>query len=106
MTKLERTLIDNAKTHQEALAAYYPKYQAKQSSSDEHAEYLNHSHALTELVSLAQHDSGLSLEAAEQLRMIEDEDAATFRQHFPVDAATAEIIVSQASTHIFLKDGQ
>jgi len=84
MTLLEQSLIDSARSHQEALAAHYPKHQAGQSNDDDHSEYLKHAHALTELVSLTHHKSGLGPEAAEQLRMIEDESAATFRLHFPV----------------------
>lgn len=86
LTLLEQSLIDNARTHQEALAAHYPKHQAGQSNDDDHSEYLLHSGALTELVSLTHHDSGLSEEAAEQLRQIEAEDVATFKLHFPVEA--------------------
>lgn len=84
ITPLEQTLIDNARAHQEALAAHYPKHQAGQSNNEDHAEYLKHSGALTDLVSLTHFKSGLSDEAAEQLRQIEDEDVATFKQHFPV----------------------
>lgn len=102
MTKLELTLINSAQRHQDALAAYYPKHQAKQSTSDEHAEYLNHSHALTELVSLAESDSGLSEEGAVRLREIRDEDAATFRQYFPADVAASVDIAA----HSFQNNGQ
>jgi len=52
LTLLEKTLIDNARTHQEVLANYYPKYQARKSVGDDHTEYLKHSGALTDLVSL------------------------------------------------------
>lgn len=106
MTLLEQSLIDNARGHQEALATYYPKHQAGQSDGDAHAEYLKHSGALTDLVSLTHHDSGLSPVAAEQLREIEAQDVATFKLHFPVNPATAESIVEQASSHVFLKDAQ
>lgn len=85
ITPLEQTLIDNARSHQEALAAHYPKYQAGQYTEDDHEEYLKHSGALTDLVSLAHRRSGLSNEAAEQLRQIEDEDISTFRLHVPVE---------------------
>ena len=50
LTLLEKTLIDNARTHQEVLANYYPKYQARKSVGDDHTEYLKHSGALTDLV--------------------------------------------------------
>lgn len=85
ITLLEQTLIDNARSHQEALAAHYPKYQAGQYKEADHEEYLKHSGALTDLVSLAHHHSGLSNEAAEQLRRIESEDISTFRRHVPVE---------------------
>lgn len=104
MTMLEQSLIDNAKTHQEALAKYYPKYQARESEGDEHTEYLKHSGALTDLVSLTHHDSGLSPVAAELLREVEAQDIAAFKLHFPVDPAKPESIVEQASTRVFLKD--
>nr|WP_314878126.1 hypothetical protein [uncultured Pseudomonas sp.] len=86
ITPLEQTLIDNARSHQEALAAHYPKHQAGQSNEDDHSEYLKHSGALTDLVSLTHHNSGLSAEAAEQLRQIEAEDVEAFKLHFPVEA--------------------
>ena len=86
ITPLEQSLIDNARTHQEALAAHYPKHQAGQTNDDDDSEYLKHSGALTDLVSLTYHDSGLSEEAAEQLRQIEAEDVATFKLHFPVES--------------------
>ncbi|WP_282366381.1 hypothetical protein [Pseudomonas sp. PS02290] len=103
ITPLEQTLIDNARAHQEALAAYYPKHQAGQYSEEDHSDYLMHSGALTELLALAHSKSGLSGEAAEQMNKVEAEDAATFRQHFPIDTAPAENIVNQATTHVFLK---
>jgi hypothetical protein len=110
LTLLEQTLIDNARTHQEALAAFYPLHQAGQSDEDAHAEYLKHSGALSGLLMLTQHQSGLGQEAAIQLREIEAEDMATFKKHFPVsakeiqlaDASTTANIVDQASTHIFI----
>ncbi|MCO8310904.1 hypothetical protein [Pseudomonas mandelii] len=86
LTLLEQSLIDNARTHQEALAAHYPKHQAGQSNDDDHSEYLMHSGALTDLVSLTHHKSGLSEEASEQMRQIEAENIATFKLHFPVEA--------------------
>ncbi|OAS07781.1 hypothetical protein AYO08_10680 [Pseudomonas putida] len=86
ITPLEQTLIENARAHQEALADHYPKHQAGQSTEEDHEEYLKHSGALTDLVSLVHHNSGLSIEAAEQLREIEAEDIATFKLHFPVEA--------------------
>ena len=104
LTLLEKTLIDNARTHQEALANYYPKYQARKSEGDDHTEYLKHSGALTDLVSLTHHDSGLSAIAAELLREVEAQDMAVFKLHFPVDSGTTESINEQASTQIFIKD--
>lgn len=106
ITPLEQTLIDQARAHQEALAAYYPKYQAGPFNEDNHADYLKHSGALTGLLELAHSKSGLSDQAAEQLRQVEVEDAATFRLHFPVETATTDNIVAQASTHVFLKQSQ
>jgi hypothetical protein len=91
LTLLEQSLIDNARTHQEALAAHYPKHQAGQSNDDDHSEYLKHSGALTDLVSLTHHHRGLSEEAAEQLRQIEAEDVATFKLHFPVEAPSQHV---------------
>ncbi|HBO2102333.1 hypothetical protein [Pseudomonas aeruginosa] len=90
ITPLEQTLIDHARSHQEALAAYYPKHQAGPFNEDDHAEYLKHSGALTDLVSLTHFKSGLSNEAAEQLRQVDAEDKATFRLHFPIEAKQVE----------------
>lgn len=103
ITPLEQTLIDNARSHQEALAAYYPKHQAGPFNEDDHADYLKRSGALSDLLALAHSKSGLCDEAAEQLREVEAEDAATFRQHFPVETVAAENIVNQATTNVFLK---
>ncbi|MDU8539837.1 hypothetical protein RYA94_23175 [Pseudomonas syringae pv. actinidiae] len=89
ITPLEQSLIDNARAHQKALAAYYPQHQTEPFNEDAHSDYLKHSGALTELVSLAQHKSGLGLQAAERLREIEAEDIAAFQLHFPVEARSA-----------------
>jgi len=97
---LEQTLIDQARTHQEALAAYYPKHQAGPFSEDDHANYLQHWGALTGLLELAHSKSGLSGEAGEQLRQVEEESAATFRQHFPIETPAPENAVVQASTDV------
>lgn len=102
----KKTLIDRARAHQEALAAYYPKHRAGPFNQDDHADYLKHSGALTGLLELAHSKSGLCDQAAEQLRQVEVDDAATFRLHFPVETASAEKIVTQASTHVFLKQSQ
>lgn len=101
---MEKTLIDNARTHQEVLANYYPKYRARKSVGDDHTEYLKHSGALTDLVSLTHHDSGLSAIAAELLREVEAQDMAVFKLHFPIDSGTTECIEAQASTQIFIKN--
>jgi hypothetical protein len=95
ITPLEQTLIDQAHAHQEALAAYYPKHQDGPFNEDEHADYLKHSGALNGLLELAHCKSGLSDQAAEQLRQVEEEDAATFRLYFPVETECAENIVAQ-----------
>ncbi|PWD02046.1 hypothetical protein [Pseudomonas amygdali] len=108
ITPLEQTLIDNARSHQESLAAYYPKHQAGPFNEDDHADYLKHSGALTDLVSLTHFNSGLSYEAAEQLRQVEAEDVATFRQHFPVETPTADSMVNEtsAATKLVSADGK
>ncbi|MDQ0655138.1 hypothetical protein [Pseudomonas cedrina] len=108
ITPLEQTLIDNARSHQESLAAYYPKHEAGPFNEDDHADYLKHSGALTDLVSLTHFNSGLSNEAAEQLRQVEAEDASTFRQHFPVETPTADSMVNQAgvTTKLVSEDGK
>lgn len=106
ITPLEQTLIDQARAHQEALAAYYPKHQAEPFNEDEHADYLKHSGALTSLLELAHSKSGLSDQAAEQLHQVEVEDAATFRLHFPFETASGENFVAQTSTNVFLKQLQ
>jgi len=103
LTLLEQSLIDNARTHQEALAGYYPKQRAGLSNDDDLSEYFKHSGSLSDLVSLTHRDSGLSGEAAEQLRQIEAEDIATFKLHFPAhidfpfqDGHTESVDVSKA----------
>lgn len=106
ITLLEQTLIDNARSHQEALAAYYPKHKAGQSDGEAHAEYLKHTGALTDLVSLAHHDSGLSRGAAEQLRKIEAQEFETFKLHFPATPANAGSIIEQTTTQVILKDAK
>ena len=85
ITPLEQTLIDQARAHQKARAAYYPKYQAGPVSEDDQADYLKHSGALTGLLELAHFKSGLSDQAAEQLHQVEEEDAAVFRLHSESD---------------------
>lgn len=90
ITLLEQTLIDQARTHQEALAAYYPKHQAGLFNEDDHADYLKHSGALTGLLELAHSKSGLSDAAAEQMRQVETQDAVTFRLHFPIETRQVE----------------
>ena len=85
LSKLEQTLIDNAKGHQEALAAYYPMHQRGQSNDEAHTQYLKHSGALTDLISLAQHESGLSVEAADELRKLDELNATTFMEYFLVE---------------------
>lgn len=72
ITRLEQSLIDNAKAHQEALAGYYHKFNAGQFDGD--IAYWKHSGALTELVMLAHYDSGLSSEAAKRLGLIDQQD--------------------------------
>lgn len=86
----------------------YLKHQAGRSNVDDHCEYLKDSAALTDMVSLTHSESGLSQEAAEQMRAIEAVDEATFKRHFPVnaqqhgvdyrfqDGSTVSIDVSQA----------
>lgn len=103
ITPLEQTLIDQARAHKEALAAYYPKHQAGSFNEDDHADYLKHSGALTGLLELAYSKSGLGDQAAEHLRQVEVEDAATFRQHFPIETEAAGSNVNRATTQVFLK---
>lgn len=82
MTQLEQTLIANARQEHEQAAVYYQKYKAGKASGFDYDEYLTHYHALAALVSLAHaKDNGLSLDAARQLREIEDEHAAVYREY-------------------------
>lgn len=74
ITRLEQSLIDNAKEHQKALAAYYPKFLVGQVNEDDHSDFWRHSGALTDLVMLSRYDSGLSPETAKDLMLIEQQD--------------------------------
>ncbi|MEW5512010.1 hypothetical protein ABGT16_05255 [Pseudomonas asiatica] len=42
ITLLEQTLIDQARAHHEALAAYYPKHQTDPFNEADHADFLQH----------------------------------------------------------------
>jgi hypothetical protein len=82
MIQLEQTLIANARQEHEQAAEYYQKWKSGKASGFDYDEYLRHYHALAALVSMAHaKDAGLSLDAARQLRDIEDEHAAAYREY-------------------------
>nr|WP_172687439.1 hypothetical protein [Pseudomonas syringae] len=84
MTQLEQTIVTTARQHQEALAThYYPKQKAGFTSADFEAEYTHHRYALITLLIFAhQTDSGIGREAASELLLIEQKDAADLTAGF------------------------
>lgn len=100
ITKLERTLIENARHAQEQSAEFYRLKNDGKATEDNYYEYQKHFHALTVLLTLAhQHDSGLSQEATQQLLEIEDAEAAAYCEREPAADFRA------ANNH-FTRDGQ
>ncbi|NWC90499.1 hypothetical protein [Pseudomonas reactans] len=108
MTKrmLEQTLIDNARGHQVALAAYYPKGEAWQPHDEAHAEYLKHSGALADLVSLSRKKSGLSPGATAQLREIEDEVRTVTQKRIILSAADSLVAIGCSVTVVDVESGK
>lgn len=105
LTLLEKSLINNARMHQEALSAFYPKHLVGEYSDEDHTEYLKHSGALTELVSLAHYKSGLSSEAAEQLHAINFKDIdAQMRPYRDLGRATLPPALSTAIVSLKVRD--
>lgn len=90
MTQLEKTLIASARQAHNQATVYYQKRKAGTASGADYDEYLAHYHSLNGILALAHtKDSGLSQDASQQLRGIEEEHAANYREYaapnLPVD---------------------
>ncbi|MDU4254548.1 hypothetical protein [Pseudomonas sp.] len=89
ITQLEQNMIDKARAAQEHAEEFYRQHKAGKTDAEDYEAYQSQYHALSTLVAFAhEKDSGLSVEAIQQLRDIEDAEAAAFREYGPAgDAA-------------------
>ncbi|KSQ21746.1 hypothetical protein APB26_32715 [Pseudomonas aeruginosa] len=83
MTKLEQTIVDNARRELSAVLNFYRKKAENTADADfddAWREYLGHFNAMNAFLMLAhQNDSGLSSDGIQALLRIEDEHAAAHR---------------------------
>lgn len=86
MTKLEQTIVDNARRELDAVLRYYRKKGENTSEADfddAWREYLGHFNTMNAFLMLAhQADSGLSADGIQALLRLEGEHAAAHRAEF------------------------